>query len=50
MRQRRRRKCVPHDTLDIGFLLDPMYLRHLSSHWRGPFKDISTQQGVLVTS
>ena len=38
------------ETEEMGFLEEPMYLRQLSSHWRGPFRDISTQHGVLVTS
>ena len=38
-----------HETLEQGTLGEPICLRTLSSHWRGPFKCISIQHGVDIT-
>ena len=39
-----------HDTDEIGFLGEPISLSTLSSHCKGPWRWISIQHGVLVTS
>ncbi|KAK2176278.1 hypothetical protein NP493_673g01031 [Ridgeia piscesae] len=39
-----------HETDEIGLCGDPICVRTLSSHCSGPFKCISIQHGVLVTS
>lgn len=41
---------TPQDTEEMALIGDPICTSTLSNHWRGPFRWISTQQGVLVTS
>ena len=41
---------VCYDTDDIGLCGEPICVKTLSSHCKGPFKWISIQHGVLVTS
>lgn len=39
-----------HDTEEMGLCGDPIWVRTLSSHWSGPERCTSIQQGVEVTS
>lgn len=41
---------MAYETDDIALCGDPMARKTLSNHCNGPFKWISIQQGVLVTS
>lgn len=45
------KRTLPHyETEEMGFRGEPIWVRTLSSHWRGPWRWISIQHGVLVTS
>lgn len=41
---------MAYETEDIALCGDPMARKTLSNHCNGPFKWISIQHGVLVTS
>jgi hypothetical protein len=41
---------TPQDTDEMALIGEPICTSTLSNHWRGPFRWISTQHGVLVTS
>lgn len=43
------RECFSYDTLEQRMEGEPIWVSTLSSHWRGPFRCSSIQQGVLVT-
>jgi hypothetical protein len=40
----------PYETDEIGLCGEPIWVRTLSSHCNGPWRWISIQHGVLVTS
>lgn len=45
-----KRILLHYETEEMGFRGEPIWVRTLSSHWRGPWRWISIQHGVLVTS
>ena len=47
--KRRRVEMTPYDMEEHLMVGDPIWVRTLSSHWRGPLRCSSIQQGVEVT-
>lgn len=50
LKRQLKRILLHYETEEMGFSGEPIWVRTLSSHCRGPWRWISIQHGVLVTS